>query len=140
MMPTKLSTTVKKIELVPNSKNSELIHKFQEFMKSNSWSERHQNNNLKAVCNFANFLGQNTNFEDIKSTNQILSFLNTKIKSQDEGPDKKWITTWNDYLHRIKHFLRWLNNVGIVQSDTIPPMDEWITPFLRIKEKKNKKN
>ena len=78
-------------------------------MKSNSASERHQNNNLKAVCNFANFLGQNTNFEDIKSTNQILSFLDTKIKSQDEDPDKKWITTWNDYLHRIKHFLRWLN-------------------------------
>ena len=88
MMPTKLSTTVKKIELVPNSKNSELIHKFQEFLKSNSASERHQNNNLKAVCNFANFLGQNTDLEDIKSTNQILSFLNTKIKSQDEDPDK----------------------------------------------------
>ena len=139
-MPAKLSTTVNKIDLVPNKKNSELIHKFHEYMKSNGASERHQNNNLKTVCNFANYLGQNANFEEVNSTNQILSFLNTKIKSQDEDPDKKWITTWNDYLHRIKHFLRWLNNVGIVKSDTILPMEEWITPsFLKIKEKKTKR-
>ena len=139
-MPTKLSTTVNKIELVPNRKNSELIHKFHEFMKSNGASERHQNNNLKAVCNFANYLGQNVNFEDVNNTSQILSFLDTKIKSQDEDPDKKWITTWNDYLHRIKHFLRWLHNVGTLQSDSILPMDDWITPsFLKIKEKKTKR-
>jgi len=61
-VPTKLSTTTKKIDLIPNKKNSELIHKFHEFMKSNGSSERHQNNNLKAVCNFANYLGQNVNF------------------------------------------------------------------------------
>ena len=139
-MPTKLSTTVNKIDLIPSRKNAKLIHKFHEFMKSNGASERHQNNNLKAVCNFATYLGQNINFEEIKSTNQILSFLDTKIKNLDEDPDKKWITTWNDYLHRIKHFLRWLHNVAMVQSDEILPMDEWISPsFLGIKEKKTKR-
>ena len=139
-LPTKLSTTVKKIEFVPNRKNSELIRKFHEFMKSNGASERHQNNNLKAVCNFANYLGESVNFEEINSTSQILSFLNTKIKNLDEDPDKKWITTWNDYLHRIKHFLRWLHNIAMMQLDEILPMDEWITPpFLGIKEKKTKR-
>ena len=109
-------------------------------MKSNGASERHQNNNLKAVCKFAKYLGQNVNFEEVNKTSQILSYLNTKIKSQDEDPDKKWITTWNDYLHRIKHFLRWLHNVGTLQSNAILPMDEWITPsFLEIKEKKTKR-
>lgn len=56
-MPAKLATTVKKIDLVPNRINSDLINKFYEFMKSNGVSERHQNNNLKAVINFANFIG-----------------------------------------------------------------------------------
>ena len=62
-LPTKLSTTVKKIDLIPNGKNAELIHKFHLFMKSNGASERHQNNNLKAVCNFANYLWKSVGFE-----------------------------------------------------------------------------
>jgi integrase/recombinase XerD len=62
--------------------------------------------------------------------------LDTKIKSLEEDPDKKCIITWNDYLGRIKYFMRWLynyrgnNDASIHQSD-------WITPaFVRIKEKK----
>ena len=138
-MPTKLATTVKKIDMVPNVKNSDLINKFYEFMRSNGVSERHQNNNLKAVINFANFLGDKVGFTDINNTQQVLSFLNTKLRSKEDDPDKKWITTWNDYLHRIKHFLRWLHNIGTIQSDVIIPMEEWNTPlFLKIKEKRNK--
>lgn len=75
-------------------------------MKSNGVSERHQNNNLKAVINFANFLGEKITFTDINRSEQVLSFLNTKIRSHEDDPEKKWITTWNDYLHRVKHFLR----------------------------------
>lgn len=105
-MPTKLTTTVKKINLVPNRTNCHLIDQFYEFMKSNGVSERHQNNNLKAVINFANFLGEKITFTDINRSEQVLSFLNTKIRSHEDDPEKKWITTWNDYLHRVKHFLR----------------------------------
>jgi integrase/recombinase XerD len=64
-------------------------------MKTNGASERHQNNSLK-VCNaFALSLGKDITFYDINKKDQILSFLNTKIKSQEQDPDKKWITTWN---------------------------------------------
>lgn len=139
-MPTKLATTVKKIDLVPNRRNSDLINNFYQFMRSNGVSERHQNNNLKAVINFANFLGDKISFTDINTSEQILSFLNTKIRSQEDDPEKKSITTWNDYLHRIKHFLRWLQNLGTIQSDVIIPMEEWNTPlFLKIKEKRTKR-
>lgn len=56
MMPTKLATTVTKISLITNRKNSDLIKKFYDFMRSNGASERHQTNNLKAVINYmANF-------------------------------------------------------------------------------------
>ena len=42
--------------------------------------ERHQNNNLKAVIAFANFLGIDTTFLDVELKEQIMSFLDTKIK------------------------------------------------------------
>ena len=52
-MPTKLSTTVNKIRLIPNEENVKLVLKFHEFMKDNGASERHQNNNLKAILSEA---------------------------------------------------------------------------------------
>jgi len=140
LMPTKLATTIKKIGLVSNRRNSELINKFYEFMKLNGVSERHQNNNLKAVLNFADFLGEKISFTDIIKTEQVLYFLNTKIRSQEDDPEKKSITTWNDYLHRIKHFLRWLHNIGMARSDVVTPMEDWHTPlFLKIREKRTKR-
>ena len=123
-MPTKLATTVKKINLVPNRKNSDIIRKFYEFMKSNGVSERHQNNKLKAVLNFADFVGEKVSFTEINKSEEILSFLNTKIRSEEDDPEKKSITTWNDYLHRIKHFLRWLHNMGTFQSGVVIPMED----------------
>jgi len=55
-MPTKLSTTIKKIEIVPNPDNARLIFEFHKFMKSNGSSERHQNNNLQTIISCANYL------------------------------------------------------------------------------------
>lgn len=92
-MPTKLTTTISKIASLPNSTNSALIDEFYQYMKSNGTSERHQNNNLKAVIAFANFLGTDTTFFDVQLKEQIMSFLNTNIKNVEEDPDKKWITT-----------------------------------------------
>jgi hypothetical protein len=55
-----------------------------------------------------------------------------------QDPDKKWITTWNDNLHRIKHLFRWLYNQR-GKHETIP-MPECETPaFAKIKEKKTKR-
>ena len=123
-MPTKLSTTIKKIEIVPNPDNAILIFEFHKFMKSNGSSERHQNNNLKAIISYANYLGKGVTLISIKTSQEILSFLNTKIRSEEDDPEKKSITTWNDYLHRIKHFLRWLHNMGTFQSGVVIPMED----------------
>ncbi|MCJ7635979.1 MAG: hypothetical protein MUO21_00650, partial [Nitrososphaeraceae archaeon] len=68
-------------------------------------SENHQVNNLKVVIDFAKFLGPNIIFYNISKKEQITSFLNTKIKSYDIDPDKRWITTWNHFLNRIKLFM-----------------------------------
>jgi flagellar motor switch protein FliG len=61
-MPVKLTTTIKKISSIPNSINSSLLSEFCQYMESNSASESHQNNNLKALTSFAHFLGQMSAF------------------------------------------------------------------------------
>jgi CheY-like chemotaxis protein len=119
-------------------------------MQEKGSSENHQVNNLKVVINFANFLGPNITFYNICKKEQITSFLNTKIKSSDIDPDKKWITTWNHFLNRIKLFMRWLynyhyrlkqNNIENNYSEDINDNNnEWITPeFCKIKPKQIKR-
>ncbi|HZC50287.1 MAG TPA: hypothetical protein VE244_14650 [Nitrososphaeraceae archaeon] len=59
-------------------------------MKSNGASESHQNNNLKVLISFAHFL-ESVTFFDINQNDIITNFLDTKIKSLEEDPDKKCI-------------------------------------------------
>jgi integrase/recombinase XerD len=130
-MPFKLSVTIGKIQNIPNPKNIEIINEFGEYMRSNGSSEHHQNNNLKVVITFGNFIENDNSFLDINKKQQILEFLNTKVKSYDEDPDKRWITTWNNYLNRLRLFYRWLYN-----HDNDIDHENWQTPeFVRIKNK-----
>jgi hypothetical protein len=77
-------------------------------MIANGASQRHQNNSLERVIAFANYLGNNCAFYDHKPE-QIIPFLDTKIKSEAEDPDRRWITTWNDY---VVHMWPWLRKVS----------------------------
>ena len=62
--------------------------------------------------------------------------MDTKIKNSEEDPDKRWITTWNDYLGRLKYFFRWLHNCKDEELDDIP-FSEWATPdFVQKKTKR----
>jgi hypothetical protein len=79
-------------------------------MKNNGASGSHTNNSLKTIMVFAKFLGPDVTFHDVKTKEQITAFLDKKLKSVKEDPDKKWITTWNDYLTDIKYFFRYLYN------------------------------
>ncbi|MDN5846323.1 MAG: hypothetical protein L0H53_08630 [Candidatus Nitrosocosmicus sp.] len=137
-MPAKLSTTVNKIANIPNPENSKLILQFHEFMKENGASERHQNNNLKAILSYSIHLDSRS-LEQVNTKEGVIAYLQTKIKDSGVDPEQKWITTYNDYLHRLKHFFRWLYNRSGSERDI--PMDEWKTPdFLQsIKPKKTKR-
>jgi integrase/recombinase XerD len=117
-----------------------IINDFYQYMKSNGCSEHHQNNSLKVTIAFANFLGAGITFYDINKKEQITAFLDTKINSSDQDPDKRWITTWNHYLHRIKLFFRWLHNQRGKESDDQSLQSDWKTPdFVKIKGKKAKR-
>ncbi|HEX7258285.1 MAG TPA: hypothetical protein VF242_09510, partial [Nitrososphaeraceae archaeon] len=136
-MVAKLSTTIFKIQNLPNTSNSKTLNEFLTYMKNNGSSERHQNNNLNVMVEFSNYFESNTTtFYDINKKEQILSFLDTKIKDSSKDPERRWITSWNHYLTRIKLFFRWLYNKDKKEIDR----DYWETPnFLKIKNKKTKR-
>ena len=52
-------------------------------MRNNGSSEHHQNNNLNIVIAFGSFIGGDISFLDIIKNEQILDFLNTKVKNYD---------------------------------------------------------
>jgi hypothetical protein len=139
-MTVKLITTISKIDSLSNNVNSGLISELCEYMKKNGLSESHINNTLKTNMLFSESLGADVSFYDVKKKEQIISFLDSKMKSPELDPDKKWITTWNDYLGDIKYFFRWFYNSKLVKEDEINPVSEWETPsFARIKKKKTKR-
>ena len=55
-MPIKLSTTLAKIDLIENIENRQLVKQYNKYMNSIDASERHQNNNLKVIISYVNFL------------------------------------------------------------------------------------
>ena len=137
-MPATLSTTIKNIDKIPNKVNADLVKEFYQYMVSNGSSGRHQNNSIKAVTAYTRFLDPGVNFWQINMREQLLTFLNTKIKSVEEDPDKKWINTWNDYLRRLKNFFRWLCNLRSINNES--EETDWVTPpFAKIREKKSKR-
>jgi len=48
-MPMKLTTTIKKVQALPNPRNIKIANDFLDYMRKNGSSEHHQNNNLKVV-------------------------------------------------------------------------------------------
>lgn len=68
----KLSTTIGKIQSVPNMTYKKIIYQFIAYMKDNGSSDHHKNNNLKVVIGFSNFLGQMNTFYDVKRKEQVL--------------------------------------------------------------------
>ena len=57
-------------------------------MKDNDSSKRHQNNALKVVIAYAEYLGSDDTFYDIRQKEQITSILDTKIKSVEQDPTR----------------------------------------------------
>jgi hypothetical protein len=138
-MPYKLNTLVNKIELIPNLNNSQIVTEFLQYMTDRDFSLNHKINNLKVVISFAGHLGMNSTFFDINKKEQILEFLDTKKKDLEHDGDRKWITTWNYYLNRIKLFYRWLYNTNKDQTVEIAQEDLKTPEFVRIRTKKTKR-
>ena len=55
-MPLKLSTTIGKIQNIPNSKDIEIVNEFLKYRRINGSSEHIKNNNLKVIIAFGSFI------------------------------------------------------------------------------------
>ena len=139
-MPAKLITPVKNIEIkVTNHTNRQIINDFYEYLQNIDTSESYQNGLLKVLIRYAEYLGNYTTFHQIQEKEQILNFLDLKRKTDNDDPDKKWITTWNDYLWRLKYFFRWLYNARD-RGLNAKSYDTWNTPdFINLKMKRTKR-
>jgi integrase/recombinase XerD len=142
-MSIKISTLLSKVQLIPNEQNRSIIMDFCSFMQAEGSSENHIINNLKVTLDFAKYLGHRS-FYEINEREQILRYLNGKIKDAQIDPDKRWITTWNHYLNRTKLFIRWLHNYYYSQQRkdgfSAEERTNWTTPdFIKIKQKPSKR-
>jgi hypothetical protein len=100
------SDTLEKIRKLDNRSNSELLIEFYEYLRSVRTSERYQSDILKVLIKFSEFIDDD--LLTVEKKEQVIAFLNTKIKCKEYDPEEKWITMWNDYLWRIKYFFRWV--------------------------------
>jgi hypothetical protein len=63
-----------------------LAKSFYHYLIEIGTSENYQNQNLKQIIGFAKSLGTEKTFYDIKWTDEIISFLDTKIKYRNTYP------------------------------------------------------
>ena len=81
-MPTKLKNTLKRVRKINNKSNSELLIEFYEYLRDIRTLERYQSDILKVLVKFSEFIDDN--LIDVQKKQQLIAFLNTKIKRKEE--------------------------------------------------------
>ncbi|MDR4491932.1 MAG: hypothetical protein R2685_13700 [Candidatus Nitrosocosmicus sp.] len=145
-MSIKISTLLTKVDSLNNKENASIIVDFYKYLLEKGSSENHIINNLKVIIEYVNYLKE-IKLYDIDKKEQILVFLNSKIKDSVIDPEKRWITTWNHFLNRLKLFFRWLHNYHKTHNHLSnsnydgSTYEDWYTPdFVKIKQKQSKRH
>jgi hypothetical protein len=137
----RLENVLMQIDYVENKVNKDLINEFSKYLILKDASANYQRNSIKVMLMFAEFINEqkNLNLTEIDSQGDILLFLDSRKRNRERDPDQKWITTWNDYLWRIKIFYRWYYNTKILKNNIFDSRN-WITPdFINILKKRTKR-
>jgi hypothetical protein len=141
-MPQKLETVLKNVEEISNNVNRQLIKDYHRYLIARDTGTNYQKDNVKLIHMFAKFIGESKTFYDVKDSKTIVAFLDNRRKNKEDDPEQKWITTWNDYLWRLKMFYRWLYNIKLKgdNQQNYYDISNWITPdFVNINKKKTKR-
>lgn len=144
-MSVKVVTLLKKVDSLAQRENAVVIVDFHNYMREKGLSENHIINNLKVLIEYVKYINEMSLYE-VDKKEYVLPFLNNKIKNELIDPDKRWITTWNHYLNRLKLFFRWLHNYYkhrhqiSLSSYDCSTNEDWVTPsFIKIKQRQTKR-
>jgi hypothetical protein len=142
-MKQRLQRTLARIPGLKNQVNATLIHEFYMFEKNDGTSETFQDNHLKTIILFAKWLEQvepSVTFFDFNTRGRelITTFLQSKIKPEEEDQQQTSLRTYNDYADRIKTFFRWFHNVRQKENNKdLIPKENWETPsYAKFKHRK----
>lgn len=104
-----------------STQNAETIRAFDAFLEENRLSQGYKKNTMKSLILFCRYIADKPLHK--VSKNDVKAFLRSKERSSEVDMEQRWVTTYNDYLSRLKMFFRWLYN-----KDTNLPREEWTTP------------
>ncbi len=89
-MPAKLTTAIINIEKkLSNQTNRQLLGEFYNYLVGIDTSENYQIGLLKVLIRYAEYIGPSVTFYQIQNKEQIIKFLDSKRKSENDDPDKK---------------------------------------------------
>jgi hypothetical protein len=137
----RLDNVLKQIDYVENKVNKDIINEFSKYLILKDASANYQRNCIKVMLMFEEFIKEQKglNLTQIDSSNEIILFLDSRKRSKEQDPDQKWITTWNDYLWRIKIFYRWYHNTKILKNNIFDSRNWTNSDFINIPKKKTKR-
>jgi hypothetical protein len=137
-LPAKLSTTLKKLDLV-SADNQVILENFHEHMLSKDLRSEHHITNLLTLLISLDKFHDGLPFTSINTKEQILRFLDHQYLKKDRkwvkreyDAEGRYVTSFNQNKRLLTLFFRWLIKRNRLQAD-----DDWETPsFLKIKAKK----
>ncbi len=83
-MPQKLETVLKHVEEISNEVNRQLIKDYHRYLIARDTGTTYQKDNVKLIYMFAKFIGESKTFYDIKDSETIVAFLDTRRKIKEE--------------------------------------------------------
>ena len=87
-MPQKLETVLKHVEEISNIVNRQLIYEYHKYLVSRDTSTNYQKDNVKLTYMFAKFLVESKTFIDVKDSETIIAFLDTRKKAKRKTQNK----------------------------------------------------
>jgi hypothetical protein len=86
-MQQKLETILKHVEKISNEVNRQWIKDYHSYLLARDTGTNYQKDNVKLIYMFAKFLDESKTFHDVKDSETIVVFLDTRRKSKEDDPE-----------------------------------------------------
>jgi hypothetical protein len=83
-MPQKLETVLKHGEEISNNINRQLIKDYHRYLIARNTGTNYQEDNVKLTYMLAKFIGESKTFYDVKDSETIIAFLDTRRKTKNK--------------------------------------------------------